>query len=136
MLVPNTFAIHVTYTCPLSCAHCCFSSHPENKDKLPIAHIIETIRTLDQSTIQMVAFTGGEPLLLGDKLVDAVREASSRGFVTRVVTSAYWGKNLSVARKRLEELKEAGLQEISISWDYFHEEFVTLIVFLTFFGLQ
>jgi MoaA/NifB/PqqE/SkfB family radical SAM enzyme len=56
----------------------------------------------------MVAFTGGEPLLLGDNLVAAVREASSQGFVTRVVTSAYWGKNLSVARKKLEQLKEAG----------------------------
>ena len=125
MLVPNTFAIHVTYTCPLSCAHCCFSSNPANKEKLPIELILQTIRVLDQSTIQMVAFTGGEPLLLGDNLVAAVREASSQGFVTRVVTSAYWGKNLSVARKKLEQLKEAGLQEISISWDDFHEEFIT-----------
>ncbi len=125
MINPNSFAIHVTYTCPLACAHCCFSSSPFVREALPIDHILETIRSLDSSTIKLVAFTGGEPFLLGQKLIEAVQEASQRGFVTRVVTSAYFGKHLSVAEKRIKQLYEAGLKELSISWDDFHEEFVS-----------
>jgi len=120
MITPTSFAIHVTYTCPLTCAHCCFSSGPEVRDRLSLDHIIETIRSLDTSTIRMVAFTGGEAFLLGNGLVDIVGEAKSRGFVTRVVTSAYWAKHQSVAEKKLVALREAGLDELSISWDDFH----------------
>jgi len=70
----------------------------------------------------MVAFTGGEPFLLGNRLDDIVKEAHVRGLVTRIVTSAYWAKHSSIAEKRLAGLREAGLDELSISWDDFHEE--------------
>lgn len=125
MLVPNSFAIHVTYTCPLACAHCCFKSSPAVKDKLPVETIAETIQCLDNRTIKMVAFTGGEPFLLGRELAALVRLAKNRGFTTRVVTSAYWGKNNSRALAQLIDLKNAGLDELSISWDDYHEEFIS-----------
>lgn len=122
MIEPSSFAIHVTYTCPLTCAHCCFSSGPKHKASLPVEMIHDTIRVLDPATIKMVAFTGGEPFLLGNRLDTIVREAHGRGFITRIVTSAYWAKHASVAQKRLTDLHQAGLNELSISWDDFHEE--------------
>lgn len=124
MITPTSFAIHVTYTCPLTCAHCCFSSSMQNHDSLPVGHILDTIAQLDTSVIQMVAFTGGEPFLLGKGLIDIVAAASRRAFTTRVVTSAYFGRSRAVASRRLKQLAEAGLDELSISWDDFHEEFV------------
>jgi len=123
MLLPRSFAFHVTYTCPLRCAHCCFHSGPENKFRLSADTISDFIDNLGES-IEMVAFTGGEPFLLGEQLVHAVRRAAQRGFVTRIVTSAYFGKNRDAALRRLSALKDAGLRELSISWDDFHEEFV------------
>jgi hypothetical protein len=123
MLRPQSFAFHVTYTCPLKCAHCCFHSGPENKFRLAIGTILDFIDHLEDS-IEMVAFTGGEPFLLGEQLVTAVEKAAKRGFVTRVVTSAYFGGNREAARKRLFALRQVGLRELSISWDDFHEEFV------------
>lgn len=119
-----SFAIHVTYTCPLTCAHCCFSSNPRNKDRLPIEQIIATIEELDRNSVEMVAFTGGEPFLLGKQLISAVAAARQRGFVTRVVTSAYFAKTPEMAARKLGPLRDAGLCEVSISWDDFHEEFV------------
>ena len=95
----SSFAIHVTYTCPLACAHCCFNSNPENTDRLDIDVILKTIDELDPRKIKLVAFTGGEPLLLGNDLVKAVTLASSRGFATRVVTSAYFGRRREYARQ-------------------------------------
>lgn len=123
MLLPTSFAFHVTYTCPLRCAHCCFHSGPENKFRLPAATILDFIDSLEDS-IELVAFTGGEPFLLGERLVQAVARAAQRGFVVRIVTSAYFGADRDAARKRLSAVSEAGLSELSISWDDYHEEFV------------
>lgn len=122
MIKPSSFAIHVTYTCPLTCAHCCFSSGPKNNESLPIEMILDSIRVLDVSSIKMVAFTGGEPFLLGKQLDNLINEAHMKGLVTRVVTSAYWARYPSIAEKRLTELRDVGLDELSISWDDFHED--------------
>ena len=119
----SSFASHVTYTCPLACAHCCFSSSPAVRDRLHTEHIAESITQIPDS-VRLVAFTGGEPFLLGRDLDGLVAAAHGRGFTTRVVTSAYWARSESKAASRLRGLKEAGLDELSISWDDFHEEFV------------
>ncbi|MFZ5454012.1 MAG: radical SAM protein [Thermodesulfobacteriota bacterium] len=125
MVIPTGFAIHVTYTCPIACAHCAFSSGPNNPVTLPIDHIIETIKSLDASTIKVVTFTGGEPFLLGQKLIRAVDEASRRGFITRVVTNAYFALDLTTARSSLSKLYNSGLHELFINWDDYHAQFIS-----------
>lgn len=123
MLQATSFAFHVTYTCPLSCAHCCFLSSPTVKDTLEPELILEAIEYLPKS-IEMVAFTGGEPFLHGAHLLEYIKAAKSRGFTTRVVTSAYFGVSEKAANKRISDVFAAGLDELSISWDDFHEKFV------------
>lgn len=123
MLTASTFAIHVTYTCPLTCAHCCFGSSPSVKDRLDSSYVLNCIDELPDN-IQMVAFTGGEPFLQAQDLPAFIARAKARGFSTRVVTSAYFGNKLDYARKRIGEVHAAGLDELSISWDDYHEEFV------------
>jgi pyruvate-formate lyase-activating enzyme len=118
----TTFAFHVTYTCPLSCAHCCFGSSPSVRDTLDPELILNCIEGLP-SSLKLVAFTGGEPFL-HNRLADYVGAARRRGFRTRVVTSAYFGKTYASAKKRLQPLIDAGLNEISMSWDDYHEEYV------------
>jgi organic radical activating enzyme len=125
VIEPITFAIHLTYTCPLACAHCCFSSNPNVKDRLDPELVIRSIDALDANTIRLVGFTGGEPFLLGKHLVEFVRRAHNRGFATRVVTSGYFGTTPELAEKRLREVVDAGLNELSISWDDFHEAWVS-----------
>ncbi|HEX9942395.1 MAG TPA: radical SAM protein [Thermoanaerobaculia bacterium] len=124
MIVPKSFAIHVTYTCPLSCSHCCFSSSPSNRDQLSTSRAEELIEAIDKTSVRLVAFTGGEPFLLGRDLVRLVRLASDRGFRTRIVTSAYFGTSQASASERLKQVADVGLNELSISWDDFHEEYV------------
>ena len=125
MVIPTGFAFHVTYACLITCAHCAFSSSPKNPFHLPTNHIIETIRNLDTSTIKMVVFTGGEPLLAGQDLNRAIYEASRRGFITRVVTNAYFAIDLPAAFNRLSELCNSGLDELLISWDDYHAKFIS-----------
>lgn len=122
---PSSLALHVTYTCPLTCKHCCFKSSPSNKDRLDYDLLAQTIEALDTSKYRLVAFTGGEPMLLGSKLVDLVSLANRRGFKTRVVSSVHFAVRDSIAHARLAALRKAGLNELSISWDDYHEEFVS-----------
>ena len=128
MIDPHTFAFHVTYACPLTCAHCCFASSPANKESLDYDLMQETILHLDEDTIRLIVFTGGEPFLLGTKLSGLVGAATQRGFRTRVVTSGYFAKTVSQARLRLAPLVSAGLNELCVSWDEYHEEFVSFAV--------
>ena len=115
MVIPTSFALHVTYTCPLTCAHCCFSSSPEVKDKLPISVLEDTIDKIDNTTIGMIAFTGGEPMLLVKNLYKLIQKSKNRSFVTRLVTSAYFGKIKTNAENKIADLKASGIDEISIS---------------------
>ncbi|KNY26017.1 radical SAM protein [Pseudobacteroides cellulosolvens] len=125
MIEPTNFAFQVTYSCPLSCAHCCFSAGPHNKDRLSLNVIKDTIKALKSSNVKLIAFTGGEPFLLGKDLIDAVAYAKENGFSTRVITSAFFAKDLNKTQTALIPLKESGLDELSISWDDYHEEFVS-----------
>lgn len=125
MVILTGFAIHVTYTCPITCAHCAFSCSPKNRFTLPLNHIIETIRSLKGSTIKTITFTGGEPFLIGGDLVRAVYEASRCGFTTRVVTNAYFAEDLPTAFDRLSALSNSGLHELLISWDDYHAQFIS-----------
>jgi len=61
-------------------------------------------------------FTGGEPFLDSDLLLDAVRTACELGIPsTFVETNAFWALNEQVTREKLIQLKEAGLHGILIS---------------------
>jgi len=124
MVILTGFAIHVTYACPITCAHCALYCSPKNRFTLPLNHILETIRNLPVSTTKMVTFTGGEPFLLGRDLISAVYEASHRGFMTRVVTNAYFAEDLATASNRLSALSNSGLHELLISWDDYHTQYI------------
>jgi MoaA/NifB/PqqE/SkfB family radical SAM enzyme len=64
------------------------------------------------SGYELVVFTGGEPTLVKNDLIDVLRHATGLGMLTRVVTNAHWAKDLERARSRVRGLVEAGLKEI------------------------
>lgn len=122
---PNCLAIHLTYRCPLSCAHCCFSSDGYKLGHQDLAQITRLIdEALLLGTIRFVGFTGGDPFLHQDILHEAIRYASQKGLRTRVVTSAYWATSPEKATRTLASLADAGLKEMTVSYDDAHAEFV------------
>ena len=46
--------------------------------------------------------------------------------MTRIITNAFWAKSKERAVAKLTELKEAGLTELTISCDDYHQAFVPL----------
>lgn len=89
-----------------------------------ITRMIDTVHSF--GIVRLVVFTGGEPFLLGEDLYTAVEYAAKRGFLTRIVTNAYWATSLERAGEVLSRLKEAGLTEINCSCDDFHQEHIPL----------
>ncbi len=76
--------------------------------------------------LRLVVFTGGEPLLIGDDLKQAIAFAARHGLLTRVVSNAYWATSKEKARATMRDLQGEGLTELNISCDDFHQEFVPL----------
>jgi hypothetical protein len=69
-----------------------------------------------------VHFTGGEPFLHFDLLLDGVRWAVERGIVNYVETSASWCIDDEEVQQRFATLREAGLEAVLISCSPFHAE--------------
>ena len=85
----------------------------------------ESLRVSYVSLNHGLHFTGGEPFLKFDLLLDAVRMADELKIPsTFVETNCYWCVNDSVTRERLQRLKRIGLKGILISVNPFFLEYV------------
>jgi len=123
---PRTLTILGTYKCTAMCKNCCFDSNPWLTQRLSLDSILSFIEEGSQySSVELVAFSGGECFLLGEDLVRAVEFATGKGLRTRCVTNGYWAKSLQHGRRRLQQLRDAGLCELNISTGDYHQQWVS-----------
>jgi MoaA/NifB/PqqE/SkfB family radical SAM enzyme len=82
------------------------------------------IRAIDDAykipSIRLVVFTGGESSLFPDILEEGIKYAAEHGFMTRLVSNAWWADSFSRAMDYIGKWKECGLEELNISYDDFH----------------
>ncbi|QXP82898.1 radical SAM/SPASM domain-containing protein [Methylococcus sp. Mc7] len=116
--------IGLTYTraCPLTCRHCITESSPHIKGKMQMEQVSEYLKVIP-SFAPGVCFTGGEPMLYYQDILELVRQARDFGLKSSLVTGAGWVRGESSTRSRINTLAAAGLGHICISWDQYHEEF-------------
>ncbi len=116
-----------TYKCPIKCKYCGAESGPKQNDRLSLEEIKKFVEEVySMGKLQLVVFTGGEPLLLGDDLYKAVEFCSKKKLATRIVSNAYWAVSPEKSQEVLSDLKTAGLTEINLSCDDYHQEFISL----------
>ena len=119
--LPKTLAVITTNRCNANCDHCISSSSPERPETLTFEQIRRAVDEVNEiNRLQNVTFTGGEPTLLGEELLEAIAYVSDQGISTRVVTNAKWAKNDELASKEIRDLREVGLAELNISCDDYH----------------
>lgn len=125
---PRMLTFITTYKCGAVCDHCLMSCTPNNSDRLTLPQMRQFIDSFAEACVgsSVVVFTGGECTLLGDDLLEAIAYANSLGLFTRIVTNAWWAKSERDAETFLNELKSCGLDEINISCDDFHAEYIPL----------
>jgi hypothetical protein len=115
----------LTERCNIACRHCWFCSGPEKTATMTLDEAEGYVEQASEiPTVEWISFTGGEPFLLPDMLVELVGLASGRGLRTECVTNCFWAENEEDASSRLSELVDAGLHAINISADDFHQEFI------------
>lgn len=120
------YTLEITHKCFLKCRHCFAEASPDNGDFLEaelVDKLVEdSIPIFQKNHHGGVRITGGDAFLHPD-LDSIVRSFSSRreklGCLIDVETSGGWASNGCV-EERVERLKQAGANCISMTNDYWH----------------
>jgi pyrroloquinoline quinone biosynthesis protein E len=101
----------LTHRCPLHCPYC---SNPlelaARESEMPVEDWVRVLGQAAHLGVVQVGFSGGEPLLYGG-LARLVQVARAEGLYTNLITSG-----LGLTRDRIEELRDAGLDAVQISF--------------------
>jgi organic radical activating enzyme len=115
-----------TFQCTAECAHCGTISSPRDETWLPLEQALASIDQAAELGYAGVVFTGGEPTLATDSLLEAMRHAASRRLPVRLVTNAHWAVDEVIAESLLFEWMCAGLCQLNVSTGDRHARFVPL----------
>jgi YydG family peptide modification radical SAM enzyme len=111
----------------MRCAHCCFSCTPQSQERLAVgtAERIAESAAAD-SRVDNIALTGGEVLLDKPTVLRVLRIAKQAGKGASLVTNGFWAKTPKSAQAVVDELWEAGLRTLTVSYDEFHTPRISL----------
>lgn len=108
--IPRWVVAELTYRCPLSCAYCSNPTSISSQGELSTESWLRAFAQARELGAVQLGFTGGEPLMRKD-LTTLVKETRGMGYYTNLITSA-----VGLTEKRLDALKEAGLDSVQISF--------------------
>lgn len=119
--LPKDIVIRVTEKCFLSCKYCGQGGESGRVDRKNLKSPqveTETIRKIIDETSRwpikpFIKITGGEPLVMGNDLIDVIQEMRERKFVVKLNTNGMLLKNKKIARR----IAETDLNYLSISLD-------------------
>lgn len=111
----------LTYRCTMECDHCFVWGSPDQPGVMTleqVRRIFDQGQALD--SVEAACFEGGEPFLYYGLLLEAVRQAHTRGWRTEAISNAYWATSVEDALLSLRPLAEAGLNDLLVSEDAYH----------------
>ena len=118
---PTEIIFACTSGCNLRCAHCFVDRNPRKLE------IEQALALLDNcvavgSPIERVGFSGGEPFLYMDFLLEVSRAVVSHDLLfDQIMTNGDWWKDEQELRNTLQSLYDAGYDgKIGLSWDKYH----------------
>ena len=122
---PNTVAILTTNQCTAKCDICCFNCSPTKKEKMPLdlqrKIIVEAAKL---PNIDTVGFSGGEPFLVFDEIIEMSSLAKKYGLRVICTSNGFWGTSEARALELLSKFKANGLVKLSLSCDLHHAQYV------------
>ncbi|MEA3346549.1 MAG: radical SAM protein [Candidatus Auribacterota bacterium] len=119
--LPKDIVIRVTEECFLNCKFCAQGGENARIDRknlktgpVEISTFRKIVNETSKWTIKpFIKITGGEPLVMGDPLLDMVQEMRERKFIVKLNTNGMLLENKKIARK----IAETNLNYLSISID-------------------
>lgn len=122
---PQSIGINFDSKCNARCGHCCVESSPQSTEHLDDDQVDEIIRqSLGLPKVKEIGFTGGEPLLRKQRLLELMRRIVAAGRSTTLVTNGFWAVTPEIARRTVDELYAAGLRTLTLSYDDFHAPYI------------
>lgn len=118
---PDEIIFAVTGRCNLECPHCFVTR--KNIDLIP-EDSIKFLKSCLGSGINRIGFSGGEPFLNQDFILEISAFAVGQGFMfDRIMTNGVWWKTENHLKTSLKNLFQSGFDgKIGISWDSFHNQ--------------
>lgn len=116
-----------TQACPLSCNFYCHTKEVVGSGKFtPDIVLPLVISFASQPSVTRFAFSGGDPFLFIDDIINVMSRARANGVSQpfHVVTSGYWAKSRSETKAILEKLFAVGMDALDVSYDTEHARFV------------
>ena len=107
----------VTRRCRYSCQHCYEYSNLDQEESIPIARWKEVIRELQRTGVSIIIFSGGEPMLRYNGLIELLESGDKDFSDFHIHTS---GDELTL--ERAFALKAAGLTAAGVSLDDFGQK--------------
>ena len=128
---PTEIIFSSTTACNLHCEHCFINRTPH---KLEIADVVKLIESCVESggqpgpdgtplpVIDRIGFSGGEPFLYMDFLIEVTKAAISNDLMfDQIMTNGDWWRDESDLSATLQKLYDAGYDgKIGLSWDSYH----------------
>jgi len=111
----NTY-VSITKKCSLQCEHCYEWENLNKKETLSPESLKEIIAKIQEKGVSQIHFSGGEPLLKMDLIIDLLKSAK-KGTDFWVLTSGFKLTSVYAAK-----LKKAGLNGVMISLDHYEPE--------------
>jgi MoaA/NifB/PqqE/SkfB family radical SAM enzyme len=129
-LIVDRIEFVVTYLCNSKCIHCQLDEKekkalPSHIDKDKASEIIRKVG--GAYALKSVMTFGGEPLLYSENVCAIHAQAKKTGIPVRdVITNGFWSTKPEKIQKLAQDLAKSGVDEVAISVDCFHQEFVPL----------
>ncbi len=114
----------LTDACPARCRHCYVAAGPDGRRWMTPDDAAAHLAALARLGVPAggVHVGGGEPFLRFDRLLQVARAAP--GGLGYVETGAAWAEGNVLCRDRLRALAGAGVRQLSLSADPYHQEFI------------
>jgi MoaA/NifB/PqqE/SkfB family radical SAM enzyme len=130
----NRIEFVITDACSGRCRHCSNGGRTENSGSVNANASAAAIKQLAESfTIESVMTFGGEPLLYADTVCKIHSAARDCGIPMRqIITNGFFSKDEERIDKVAKSLCDSGVNDILLSVDVFHQEFIPLEPVLQF----
>ena len=118
----------VTYACTGRCKHCSEGDHAARGEAIDAAVAASAVSTVAAHyPIRTVMAFGGEPLLYPERVCAIMAAATAAGVLRRqVITNGYFTADPARRRAVAEGLAAAGVNDLLLSADAFHQETIPL----------
>ena len=126
----NKIEFVVTSACTGRCKHCSEGEHTLKGERIDAKVASESVRKIaSEYDIKTVMTFGGEPLLHTDAVYAIMKAAKEMNVPKRqVITNGYFSKDEERIKEVAKELSKCEVNDLLLSVDVFHQEFIPLDV--------